>query len=651
MCQTGMHRLQFAIPPLVIACVVTATLFVRSAQADERPNILWLSAEDISPHLGCYGDPHAITPRIDRLARDGIRYSNAFTTAGVCAPCRSGIITGVYQTTLGTQHMRCNAKLPKEVQPFSTYLRQAGYYCTNNSKQDYQFKTPEDAWDHSSGKAHWRDRLREDTPFFAVFNYAGCHESGIENDQKYKSATKGLSESERQDASQLSTLPPYYPDVPEVREDWKRNYELITALDHWVGGLLDELEADGLTDDTIVFFWSDHGIGLPRAKRWLYDSGTRIPLVTRIPAKFRSVPKEAGIVDDRLVSSIDLGPTVLNLAGLDIPEPMQGKPFLATPLSRRAAADRDYVYGARDRMDERYDIIRMVRDRRYKYIRNYEPLKPYFQYMNTPEKGKTMMSIRRAEREGTLPKAAMSFFQRTKPTEELYDLENDPHEINNLAGASGHIEVLERLRTAHERWVTRTKDVGLIPEPILAERAEVLGSQYAVLRQIDDGDLANRVAESALAASSGHRALPQMRSALDDKDSAVRYWGATGIGNVFAIGAIDKRPYLADLEASLADESVTVQIAAARAICHSGENESTDKALSVLVDALADGAQWERLQAAIVLDEINEIALPVIESMRRALQPKTSLYADGKYTVRVINRAINELEGTDWKVK
>ena len=651
MWQVAIRRFQDARVPMMVALLLTATTLFQTVEAGDRPNILWLSAEDISPHIGCYGDPHAITPRIDQLAKEGIRYSNAFTTAGVCAPCRSGIITGMYQTTLGTQHMRCQAKLPNSIQPFSTYLREAGYFCTNNSKQDYQFATPEGSWDQSSNKAHWRNRPDQDTPFFAVFNFGGCHESGIENDSKYKSVTEGLSESERQNASELSTFPPYYPDTPAAREDWKRNYELITALDHWVAGLLDQLHADGLDEDTIVFFWSDHGVGLPRAKRWLYDSGTHIPLVIRIPAKFRSNGKAAGVVDERLVSSIDFGPTVLNLAGLDVPEPMQGKPFLTSPLSKLEAVDRDYVYGARDRMDERYDIIRMVRDQRYKYIRNYEPLKPYFQYMNTPEKGQTMRSIREAEQAGTLPQAAMPFFRGTKPTEELYDLENDPHEIHNLASSSDHTEALHRMRAAHEQWVTRTKDLGLIPEPILAERANELGSQYSVLRQSDDSELANRVAASALAASEGPAALPEMRAALDDRDSAVRYWGATGLGNVFARGEIDKLPYLMDLQERLADESATVRVAAARALCHSGNPEATSKALAVLAETLADGAQWERLQAAIVLDEIDEKALPVINSMREALKPKRKLYADGKYTVRVINRALNELNGTNHTVK
>jgi uncharacterized sulfatase len=255
-------------------------------QAQEnRPNILWLSAEDISPHFGCYGDAHAKTPNIDALAQRGVRYKNCFTTAGVCAPCRSGIITGVYQSTLGTHHMRCKAVLPDQIRPFPAYLREAGYYCTNQKKTDYQFTPPQETWDESSGEAHWKNRKDKSQPFFAVFNYGGCHESGINNDSKYQSVTENLTADQRQDPDQLE-LPPYYPDTPLVREDWKRNCELITAMDAWAGNLIQQLKDEGVYDNTIIFFWSDHGVGLPRAKRWLYDSGTRIPLVKvcRIPS-------------------------------------------------------------------------------------------------------------------------------------------------------------------------------------------------------------------------------------------------------------------------------------------------------------------------------------------------------------------------------
>ena len=340
--------------------------------ADERPNVVWISAEDISPHFGFAGDKQAKTPHLDELARQGTYYSNAFTSAGVCAPCRSGIITGMYQNSVGTHHMRCNATLPDWLRPFPLYLREAGYYCTNASKTDYQFSEPgkNEIWDECGGKGHWKDRA-EGQPFFAVFNYTGCHESGIASEEKYKSVTADLTDDQRQDPEALSSLPPYYPNTAVVREDWKRNYELITAMDAWAGDLIEEIKDAGEWENTIVMFWSDHGVGLPRAKRWLYDSGTHVPLVVHVPEKFKAFrTTKPGVTDDRLVSSVDFGPTVVALAGLEVPAHMHGSSFLGD------APERDYVYGARDRMDERYDIIRAVRDKRYRYIRNFEPLKP-----------------------------------------------------------------------------------------------------------------------------------------------------------------------------------------------------------------------------------------------------------------------------------
>ncbi len=599
----------------LILCVTVSTF------AEDRPNILWLSAEDISPHLGCYGDLQAITPNLDQLAKEGTRYTHAFTTAGVCAPCRSGIITGMYQTTLGTHHMRCNAVLPKHIKPFTTYLRKAGYYCTNNSKKDYQFREPKDTWDESGGKAHWRKR-KSGQPFFSVFNFTGCHESGISGEAKYKSVTQNLKASQRQDASELK-LPPYYPDTPIVREDWKRNYELITAMDAWAGDLIKQLKDDGLYENTIIIFWSDHGVGLPRAKRWLYDSGTRVPLIVRQPAG------EVG-VSDRLVSSIDFGPTVLKLAGLEIPKHMQGRSFIE-------GRPRKYVFGARDRMDERYDIIRSVRDKRYRYIRNYEPLKTYYQYMNTPEKGATMKEIRRTAKAGKLPAAAKLFMATSKPTEELYDLKNDPHEINNLVGNSKYTDKLVELRKAHSDWVKRTGDLGLLPEAEIEIREKAAGSRFDILR--GKNKLNAELGSAAAMASAGVYALPSMIQSMQHPDAAVRYWGATGVGNVGKT-AVNARQSMID---ALKDKSPSVRIAAARALAKLGDLES---ALPVLEMELQSEHQWGRLAAAIVLDEMGDQARPAIPALKKALVNQPN-----KYIVRVANRALNELLGTNNTVR
>ena len=622
------------------AVAVTATAQSQKASATaapKRPNILWLSCEDISPHIGCLGDNRAITPNLDRLATEGVRFVNAFTAAGVCAPCRSTIITGMYQTTLGTHHMRCRDTLPAYILPFPVYLRRAGYYCTNNSKKDYQFKEPSETWDESSKQAHWRNR-KPGQPFFAVFNFGGTHEGRIANEDKYKSVTSVLKPAQRQDPARLS-LPPYYPDTPVTREAWKRNYELITAMDYWVGDFIAQLKEDGLYEDTIIMFWSDHGVGLPRAKRWLYDSGTHVPFIVRIPAAFRTTGQgRPGAIDDQLISSVDFGPTVLNLAGLKIPGHVQGRAFLGGNLG----PPRDYVFGARDRMDERYDIIRMVRDKRFRYIRNYEPLKTYYQYMNTPEKGAVMKEIRRAHAAGELPPAAALFMAPRKPVEELYELEKDPHEINNLAGDPAHRERLEKMRAVHLDWMRRTKDLGLIPEAEIEIREQKLGTRYDILRQQGGDELIRRLVATAALASSGPAALPKLLAALDDREAAVRYWGATGVGNIGPATA-GATVAVRRMRAALHDPSPSVRIAAARALCRLGQPE---QALPLLERELESEHQWGRLQAAIVLNEIGEQARSAVPALKKALKKQPN-----KYIVRVANRALNVLLGTGKKVK
>lgn len=610
----------------------------------DRPNILWISCEDISPHLGCYGDPHAITPHLDQLASEGVRYTHAYTSAGVCAPCRSGIITGMYQNSVGTHHMRCNASLPKWLEPFPMLLQESGYYCTNNSKTDYQFSQPstKEIWNESGSRAHWRNRSNKDQPFFAVFNFTGCHESGIASESKYNQVTKALESNERQDAKLLTTLPPYYPDTPVVREDWKRNYELITAMDHWAGDLIQELRDTGEYENTIIFYWSDHGIGLPRAKRWLYESGTHIPLIVRIPVTYRQGNQGSpNTTDSQLVSSIDFGPTALHLAGIEIPDYVQGQPFLGPNLPNA----RKYIYGARDRMDERYDIIRAVRGPRFRYIRNFEPLKPYYQYMNTPEKGATMREIRLAEQTNRLTATGRLFSASRKPVEELYDVDTDPDEIRNLADDPRYADKLETMRQALASWQRDIGDIGLVPEAEIEILEKQHGSRYEILHRHSDNHSAGssdkmltKLVDISTKASSGVEALDDLTSAANSADASIRYWSMTGIGNIGA----EAKSAIDIVRAGLKDPSPNVRIAAARAAAKLGE---TELALNLLRMELKSEHQWGRLAAAIVLDEMDEQARPALDALQNALQDQPN-----KYIVRVANRAVNELLGTNHQV-
>ena len=598
-----------------------------------RPNILWISAEDIGPQFGCYGDPHAITPNIDRLASQGTRYTNAYTTAGVCAPCRSGIITGMYQNSIGTHHMRCNSLLPSWLKPFPKALKESGYYCTNNSKTDYQFSKPStnEIWDQSGSRAHWKNR-KKDQPFFAVFNYTGCHESGIASESKYKSVTANLTAKERQDPNKISTLPPYYPDTPAVREDWKRNYELITAMDSWAGSLIKEIKDQGLYEETIIFFWSDHGVGLPRAKRWLYHSGTHVPLIVRIPGQL------AGKVDHQLVSSIDFGPTVLNLAGIKVHDNLQGRAFLGKNLS----APRKYVFGARDRMDERYDIIRAVFDGRFRYIRNFEPLKPYYQYMNTPEKGATMREIRRAENESSLTVAGKLFSSSEKPVEELYDIKVDPHEINNLASDSKYLSKIKLMRNVMSNWQSTIGDIGLIPEAEIEIQEKQSGSRFEIMNgKESDSNHIQQLVSVATKASEGISALDDLIRASSSNDPVIRYWAMTGIGNIGKnAGEVAKKISIDAMK----DDSPSVRIAAARAVAKFGE---IDSALGLLKNELKSPHQWGRLATAIVIDEMGEDARPLVNDLKKVLK----IRQPNKYIIRVANRALNDLLGTENQVR
>jgi N-sulfoglucosamine sulfohydrolase len=428
---------------------------ITSNVTEKAPNILWISAEDLSPHLGCYGDNMARTPNIDLLASQGVSYTNVFTTAAISAPCRAGIITGMYQTSIGCMHMRTTsyrravndpieftAVPPHYVKAFTEYLRTAGYYCTNNSKTDYQFSkdpVPLSIWDECGTTAHYKNRSDKNQPFFAVFNLVYTHES------------------QNWDISKVSTdpgkviVPPYYPDNEIVRLNLAKFYDNIARLDSAVGVLLTELEREEGFENTIVFFWSDHGDGLPRAKRWLYDSGLNIPLIIRWPGKIKP-----GSVNDRLISSIDFGPTVLSLAGVTIPTHMQGIPF----LGRQSGSPREVVFAARDRVDESYDMIRSVRTKDFLYIINYYPNLTYSIWIPYLNRMPIMQEVLRLDAEGKLAEPCKKWMALTRPAEELYDVKADPYQLNNLVNHQEYKAVLEDLRTRHQKWTVETGDMG-----------------------------------------------------------------------------------------------------------------------------------------------------------------------------------------------
>jgi N-sulfoglucosamine sulfohydrolase len=465
----------------ILACAALLSLCPPAhvaAQTPRRPNIVWISNEDMSPHLGSYGDAMARTPVLDRLAKESMRFTHAFTTAPVCAPSRAAIITGMYQTAIGAQHMRTTedrvpelpgpylAVPPFYVKAFPEYLRAAGYYTSNRAKTDYQFGVPFTIWDDLGQTAHWRNRPDKSQPFFAVFNIEVTHESQI-----FPSSPARKGKALVTDPLEVK-VPPYYPDTPLVRRELARMYDNIADMDTRVGELLKQLEDDGLAESTIVFYWSDHGDGVPRAKRSLYDSGLRVPLMIRWP-KGLNPPFAPGAVNSQLVSFIDLAPTVLALAGLDVPAHMQGR-VLVGP---KASAEPEFVFAARDRMDIEYDMMRSARDKRYLYIRNFSPELPYVGFIIYRNQSDIMQEWLRLQAERKLTGPAALWMRTQRPPEELYDTSADPHQITNLAGDPGQRARLDQMRRAVEGWMTRINDQGLINEPEMIQRMWPGGTQ------------------------------------------------------------------------------------------------------------------------------------------------------------------------------
>ena len=438
---------------------------------NEKYNILWLVAEDMSPWLASFGDSTARTPNLDALAAEGVRYTHVFSISGVCAPSRSALITGMYPTSIGSQNMRTwkrssalkpdnplyreiplyETVTPPMVKCFPEYLRAAGYYCTNNSKTDYQFAPPITAWDESSNKAHWRNQAG-DKPFFSVFNFGVTHESQI---------WKKKDDSLRVDPAQVP-LPPYYPDNAIARQDVARAYSNIEEMDEQVGEILQQLKADGLYDKTIIFFYTDHGAGLPRHKREVYDQGTRVPMIIRFPGA-----ADAGTVNDELISFVDFAPTILSLADLDIPGYMQGQAFLG---SGKSPEPRKHIHAARDRMDSFYELIRAVRDKRFLYLKNYLQDQSHYQENYYRLQMPLMRELLRQKEEGELTGVQKIWFEPTKPEEELYDTWEDPYHFNNLADDPEYRENLNELRGKLDEWQKQYGDLGLIPEKELAEK-------------------------------------------------------------------------------------------------------------------------------------------------------------------------------------
>ncbi|MDC6354919.1 MULTISPECIES: sulfatase family protein [unclassified Robiginitalea] len=472
-----------------------------SLELPEKPNILWLVAEDLSPYIAAYGDSTVHTPNLDRLAAEGVRYTRMFSPSGVCAPSRAAIALGMYPTRTGAMHMRTGPwystqenppdtwydgrKIYEAVPPagthmHSTLMRRAGYYATNNAKQDYQFRTELTAWDESSRDAHWRNRPSPEQPFFAIFNFEVTHESRI----WMRAGDSLLIDPDRE-----ITVPPYLPDTDSVRTDLRRMYSNIVEMDRQVGIILDQLEADGLLENTVVFWYGDHGGPLPRSKRSLYDTGLQVPLLVRFPGA-----QLAGQTDGQLLSFVDLKPTILSLAGVEPPRGLDGRAWAG---AFRAEKPREYIHAAADDFDGCcHGRLRAVRDYRFKYIRNFLPEQAYYQPVPYREQMPAMRELLRRKEQGTLDSVQLQWFATGGAGEALFDTQNDSLELRNLAGNPQYADVLEELREELSRWMQATHDLGMIDEPEYLERIWPEGSQPVTQTPVVEASSGQLILES-----------------------------------------------------------------------------------------------------------------------------------------------------------
>ncbi|MBS9462885.1 sulfatase [Flagellimonas sp. 389] len=551
----------------------------KKSEEKPPPNILWIVSEDNSAYLGCYGDSLAITPNLDKMAREGHLYTHAYANAPVCAPARNTIITGVYANSNGSQHMRSNNLLSETVRFFPEHLREKGYYCTNNEKEDYNTTVTRTIWDESSETAHYRNR-KDGQPFFHVRNIHTTHESRLHD---------SIPLSELIHRPEKMVIPPYHPTTKDIKHDWAQYYDRITQMDAEVGEILEELERSGLAENTIIFYFSDHGGALARSKRYLYETGTHVPFIVRIPEKYKEWrPSAIGDSVDRLISFVDLAPTMLGLANIIRPEYLQGTVF----LGKYKENAQDYVHMFKGRMDERYDMSRAIRDKRFRYIKNYNPFRVHGQPLSYLFRARSIRSWQREWESGNLNEV-QSLFWKTKPQEELYDTENDPWEVYNLADDPDYLPVLLRMRKENLNWVNTIKDSGFIPEAELEEQTK--GTTIYDYLRLSESELSDVIEAAENASLANSNSLPILMEYLNSENSSIRFWGATGLRIIQDDVKIESEP----IEQAIDDSSISVSNMLSEILYELGEKE---KGRLKLIENLKKGNHYSRVHTLNIID-------------------------------------------------
>ncbi len=611
-----MHRREFLKGLGATASLLTLPGISKAIDPKKRPNILWIVAEDASPHIGCYGETTINTPNLDAMAKNGVRFEAAFVTCPVCSPSRSAMITGMYQTTIGAHNHRSqtdSGKAGGNVDYYESYslptklipqlFKEAGYYvtlgsdpeCAEPGKTDYNFIWPNGTYDGPD----WRTRPKS-KPFFAQVMLSGGKNREAKNHATDPAKVK---------------LPPYYPDHPDLRQDWADYLNSWVQADLETGQILRSLEEAGVADNTIVFFLTDHGVSHLRGKQFLYEEGIRVPLIVLFPDG-----RQSGEIRKDLVLQIDIAATSLAMAGIEIPRFLEG-----VDLYSGNYKPRDMIVSAQDRCDESVDIIRCVRTERYKYIRNFLSHLPHAQPNQYKDAKKITQTMRGLHQEGKLNELQARIFSTRRPAEELYDLVRDPHETVNLADKPEHKQVLTELRKELYQWMVRTRDLGLIPEPILEEMGKKYGNKYFVLQQAESENLIHSLITIIEAMDGGNQNL--LTKAVESPEPALRYWAAIGLGLLNNPAAADR------LSSLLSDPSVSVRISAALSLCRMGLPENED-ATPLLVKEIDNSNLIVGLYAIRAL-ELSRVDNPAVrEAVKKAQQ---NLY---EFTRRIANRMV-----------
>ncbi len=574
--------------------LVATSVHGLSVHGADQPNILWLTCEDNSVDwVGCYGNPHADTPNIDKLASEGFQYMHCYANAPVCAPQRSTWITGVYALSMGTHPMRSRYPIPHEtIKYYPDLLKKAGYFVGNVTKTDYNIggRDDGDCWD--TNKTNWEE-LKTREPFFMVINSTKSHESTAFGDVNNTTHSP--------DDVRLAK---YHPDIEDIRKNYAHYHDQIKKMDADIGKALADLEASGLAENTIVIHNSDHGGVIARSKRFLYNSGTHCPLVIRIPEKFKHLrPGEPGSKIEDLVSFIDMPKTWLNICGAETPDYLQGNVFLGPDTEKR-----DYHVSFRGRMDERCDNVRAIRDQRFLYIRNYMPYAPWGQHLNYLWTMRATQAWEQHYKEGKTDSITGRFFQ-TKPMEELYDTAADPDNVNNLIHDAAYANEVTRLSAAMDEWQLKYFDSGLLPETEVVRRSEQLGTTiYEMVRDPSAYDVKSLQGASGLALKQDPANLPLFYKNLSSSDLGLRYWATEGCFHLQDKTTLD----LSLIRERLNDDSHHVRIMAAWILYRAGERKAAQDCWNELLRS----DSYASLKIVNIIDWIGEGTEPYAEAIK-----------------------------------